>query len=135
MASAPQHMAPNIAAAASSYSISMSIFNFLIFSFSLLVSALNGNRNGQIRLRQLMGRVSAAMSAIFSCLHPLPAHPTHPPCSLLCFCHFHISTSNVGSVIDSAPELIWEKRTRIIIASNGPSYFAIAKEVNEVENR
>lgn len=92
MASAPQHMAPNIAAA-SSYSISMSIFNFLIFSFSLLVSALNGNRNGQIRLRQLMGRVSAAMSAIFSCLHPFPVHPTYPPCSLsllLPFPHFHI---------------------------------------------
>lgn len=50
--------------------------------FITRVSALNGNRNGQIRLRQLMGRVSAAMSAIFSCLHPLPAHPTHPPCSL-----------------------------------------------------
>lgn len=41
----------------------------------------------------------------------------------------------MGSVIDSAPELIWEKRTHIIIASNGPSYFAVAKEVNEVENR
>lgn len=34
-----------------------------------------------------------------------------------------------GRLLTRPPELIW------IIASNGPSCFAVAKEVNEVENR
>lgn len=71
------------------------IFNFLIFIFILVF--ISGNRIGKFRLpatnrlRQLMERVSAAMSAIFSCL-------THLAPSVL-----PIATSNVGSVIDAAP--------------------------------
>lgn len=63
------------------------IFNFLNFIFILVF--ISGNRIGRFRLpatnrlRQLMERVSAAMSAIFSCLQGSP-------------------TSNVGSVIDAA---------------------------------
>lgn len=34
-----------------------------------------------------------------------------------------------GRLLTQPPELIW------IIASNGPSCFAVAKEINEVENR
>lgn len=95
----PAHMAR---ARASSYSISMSIFNsHFPFSHFHFHSRFHfcGNRIGRFRLpalnrlRQLMVRVSATMSAIFSCLKPHPPCPLFPP----------ISTSNVGSVIDAAP--------------------------------
>lgn len=63
------------------------IFNFLIFIFILVF--ISGNRIGRFRLpaanrlRQLMERVSAAMSAIFSCLTHL-APFCSPHCHIKC---------------------------------------------------